>query len=166
MSVARSLRLAVEEGGPRVLLLEAGSSEPDEASLRQAARLIADGLRARHTSRSYRFPYALIAGHDRAVGVDIERSEPPDESFLESICTPSERRVLAGDSAQVDVSSLWCSKEALAKALGDALRYDPRRLESPQMWPNGRSGPWRAQQLAAPAGHVAWVCWRSSPAAA
>ena len=29
------------------------------------------------------------------------------------------------------MASLWSGKEALAKALGDALRYDPRRLESP-----------------------------------
>jgi phosphopantetheinyl transferase len=58
------------------------------------------------------------------------------------------------------VSSLWSSKEALAKALGDPLHYDPRRLESPMSWPGGRAGPWRAARLATPDGHTAWLCWR------
>ncbi|HWE10427.1 MAG TPA: hypothetical protein VG325_13820 [Solirubrobacteraceae bacterium] len=57
---------------------------------------------------------------------------------------------------------MWSSKEALAKALGDALRYDPRRLEAPVAWVNGACGPWRARPVPAPPGHVARVCWRSS----
>jgi hypothetical protein len=60
------------------------------------------------------------------------------------------------------LTSLWASKEALAKALGDAMLYEPSRLGSPQHWPRGQAGPWRAAELAAPAGHVAWLCWRSS----
>jgi phosphopantetheinyl transferase len=55
---------------------------------------------------------------------------------------------------------MWCGKEALSKALGDALAYDPRRLGSPLSWPDGRSGAWCAAELPAPAGHVAWLCWR------
>jgi hypothetical protein len=54
---------------------------------------------------------------------------------------------------------LWSSN-----ALGDATRYDPRRLESPMCWPGGESGPWRADALKAPFGYVAWVCWRTGAA--
>jgi len=39
------------------------------------------------------------------------------------------------------LTSLWAAKEALAKALGDALCYEPSRLGSPQHWPRGRPGP-------------------------
>lgn len=59
------------------------------------------------------------------------------------------------------ITSLWSSKEALAKALGDALAYDPRRLEAPVAWPDGRSGAWRARALElAQEDYVGWVCWR------
>jgi phosphopantetheinyl transferase len=95
------------------------------------------------------------------VGVDIERVEPFDEAFLESISTPSERARSADPSDPgTYTASLWASKEALAKALGDPLAYDPRRLESPMFWPAGRSGPWRAAPLPVPGGHNAWACWR------
>ncbi len=70
---------------------------------------------------------------------------------------------MAGRGADLDawVAELWCAKEALAKALGDAVDYDPRRLESPIRWPELRSGPWRARPIPAlPAGHVGWLCWR------
>jgi len=60
------------------------------------------------------------------------------------------------------LASLWCSKEALSKALGDALRYDPARLDSPMRWPELRCGPWRAAALATVPGHTAWLCWRAA----
>ena len=53
---------------------------------------------AAHTSRSYRYPYALVASHSEPVGVDIERIEPFDQAFLESILTPSERRAGVSDA--------------------------------------------------------------------
>jgi phosphopantetheinyl transferase len=110
-------------------------------------------------ARCYRYPFALIAWHGERVGVDIERVAPYDKAFADSVCTPSEGALALPRTAE-ELASLWCSKEALAKALGDARRYDPRRLESPIHWPGGESGPWRAASLEAPAGHVAWVCWR------
>jgi hypothetical protein len=142
-----------------VLLLDAREARLDEPALRAWARTEAGGA---YSSRSYRYPLAVVARHTEPVGVDIERIEPFDGAFLESICTPSERGSRRSDDAYV--SSLWCSKEALAKALGDALRYDPRRLGSPIFWPEGRSGPWRAASLPVPAGHNAWLCWRSTGA--
>jgi hypothetical protein len=137
---------------PRVRILDARTRGLDEDGLRSWARM--EGAGAAHTTRSYCYPYAVVAVHARPVGVDIERREPHDATFVSSISTPSE---LGRD---LDPASLWCSKEALAKALGDALRYDPRRLESPMLWPDGRSGPWAAEELTAPPDHVAWLCWR------
>lgn len=142
-------------------LLDARDDGLDQAGLRALARERSSD--ASHAARSYRFPYALIALHDEPVGVDLERIEAHSLEFGESISTPAEREALR----QVEelgpyLSSLWCSKEALAKALGDALSYDPRRLESPRGWTGGRSGPWHAEELSAPEGHVAWLCWRSS----
>jgi hypothetical protein len=141
-----------------VRLLDARAAGVDEPGLRAWARAEAERGAAARASRSYSYPYALIAWHDEAVGVDIERIESCDAAFADSICTPRERAEIAPDTC---LSSLWCSKEALAKALGDALRYDPRRLDSPMLWPGGRAGSWRAAAVDAPAGHTAWLCWRA-----
>ncbi len=148
--------------GPHVQLLDARAADLDEPELRAWARGITAQARVAHVSRSYRYPYALVACHSEFVGVDIERVQPLDPVFLASIQTPSERRmVIAAEGPDRDaaVASLWSGKEALAKALGDALSYDPRRLESPVRWPEGRCGRWRAEALAGIDGHVGWVCW-------
>jgi phosphopantetheinyl transferase len=97
------------------------------------------------------------------VGVDIERVVACDERFALSICTPDELSVGA-PRRDHEIISLWSSKEALAKALGDARAYDPRRLGSPVYWSDGTSGPWRARELPVPDGYCAWVCWRSQAA--
>jgi phosphopantetheinyl transferase len=95
--------------------------------------------------------------------VDIERLERVDRAFAESISTPEERAALDAEIADDDVSAWaiasWSGKEALAKALGDAIDYDPRRLGSPMRWPGLRCGPWHAAALSAPAGHTAWLVW-------
>ncbi len=116
--------------------------------------------RSSFQSRSYRWPYAVAATHAEPVGVDIERVEPMGRDFAESICTPQERAQL-GPLLDDDllVASLWSGKEALAKALGDAVDYDPRRLDAPLIWPGGRSGRWRAKQIEVPPGHVGWLVW-------
>ncbi|MBV9803600.1 MAG: 4'-phosphopantetheinyl transferase superfamily protein [Solirubrobacterales bacterium] len=148
--------------GPAVRLLDARQGGLDESGLRGWARSLSDAHPDLTASRSYRYPYALVAWHDGPVGVDIERVEACGASFLESISTPAERSVEAPPERDPDAHaiSLWCGKEALSKALGDALEYDPRRLESPLGWPDGRCGPWHAESLSAPDGYVAWVCWR------
>lgn len=160
---AATVPLQAAVAGPEVRLLDARSEGFDEEQLRAWARRQTEAARAAHVSRSYRHPYALVAWHDQPLGVDIERIEPCDEAFADYICTPEERAALAGpDDLDVRLTTLWSSKEALSKALGDALRYEPSRLGSPLAWPGGRSGPWRAAELAAPAGHVAWLCWRTA----
>jgi phosphopantetheinyl transferase len=161
VTVAEPARPPVPAGGPEVRLLDATEAGLDEPGLTAWARAESDRAAGLHCSRSYRYPYALIASHSEPVGVDIERIEPFDQAFLESIRTPSEpAKPPDNTDADIYLASLWSSKEALSKALGDALAYDPRRLESPIMWPHGTSGRWRAASLAVPAGHVGWVCWR------
>jgi hypothetical protein len=149
-------------GAPRVVLIDARPvGVSDEAALREHARKTSANAGAPFTSRSYSFPFALVAWNASPVGVDIERVESCDEAFADSIRTPSER--MAGwpeGDADRYFTSLWSSKEALAKALGDALAYDPRRLEGPGAWPDGRSGPWSARALELGPEHVGWVCWR------
>ncbi|MGC9221324.1 MAG: 4'-phosphopantetheinyl transferase family protein [Solirubrobacteraceae bacterium] len=130
------------------------------AVARQLARAHPQASAAPFASRSYALPMALVAWHSAPVGVDIERISPCERSFAQSICTPEELdlfRSVLHDSAFV--TSLWSSKEALAKALGDAVAYDPRRLASPLCWESGACGSWAATQLPPPRGHVAWLVW-------
>ena len=153
--------LETEPGAPDVWMLDARATGLDELGLRSWARQLPQAVRAAYSSRSYRHPYALVACGSEPLGVDLERVEPFDQVFLQSICTAEERkRRLSCDGSAI--ASLWCSKEALSKALGDALAYDPRRLGSPIFWPGGTSGPWRAVSLPVPGGYVGWLCWRSA----
>jgi 4'-phosphopantetheinyl transferase superfamily len=155
------IHLEAGEDAPEVRLLDARGASLPETVLRRWARSQRQPDTGTFVTRSYRYPYALVAWHTAPVGVDLERIEPCPPGFAESISAPAERSAPpAGDDPDAYAISLWCAKEALAKALGDARRYDPRRLESPLRWPNGRCGPWRSVQLAAPAGHLAWLCWR------
>jgi hypothetical protein len=161
----RSVVLPTPPRAPRVRLLDARAAGVDEPGLRELARAECASSGAPHTTRSYSFPYALVAWHEARVGVDIERIAHCDEAFARSISTPAEH-VEYGSVLDPDghFTSVWSSKEALAKALGDALEYDPRRLDSPLGWPGGRAGAWRALALALPgaAHHVAWLCWRAA----
>lgn len=119
--------------------------------------------RTAHTSRSYAYPYALVAWHDEPVGVDIERLTDWAPHELAGILTPLEARRIPTDIDSGTVTVLWTAKEALSKALGDARRYDPRHLESPTWWVEERNGPWRTRRLPAPVGYVASMCWRDRP---
>jgi hypothetical protein len=139
------------EQAPSVQLIDARAIEvPDEEALREYARRLSADAGAPSASRSYCFPFALIASHTAAVGVDIERVERCDRAFADSIRTPAE--LAAGWPREGDpdrfFTSLWSSKEALSKGPGS--------------WPDGSSGPWRASSLdVGEGGHVAWLCWRA-----
>jgi hypothetical protein len=157
------------ERAPEVQLIDARTiGLGDEPALREHARGLSADTGAPFTSRSYSFPLALLAWHTAPVGCDIEHVAPCDEAFADSIRTPEERAAAAAREAVPEdadrdrcITSLWSSKEALAKALGDALDYDPRRLEGPGAWPDGRSGALRAATLDVADGYVAWLCWRA-----
>ena len=148
-------------GGPEVRLLDARVDDLDASALRDRARVLTADSGAKHVTRSYCYPYALVAWHSEPVGIDIERVGRCDAAFADLICTTAER----SDPACVDdpdayLTSLWSAKEALSKALGDARRYEPSRLESPARWPQQRAGQLQATRLYVGPGHVAWVCWR------
>jgi hypothetical protein len=147
-------------GAPVVALIDASAEGLDEAGLRARARELGRAVGAGAVSRSYCHPYALVSWHTEPVGVDIERVVAGTAQFAQSIRTPSE--TASGRwTADDDVVSLWSGKEALAKALGDAVDYDPRRLESPAGWPAGACGAWRTAAVPAPEGHCGWLCWRA-----
>ncbi|HET6505591.1 MAG TPA: 4'-phosphopantetheinyl transferase superfamily protein [Baekduia sp.] len=147
---------------PAVRLLVARPAEP-YAELVARARVASAGTDAPRTSRSYCFPYAVLAWHTGRVGVDLERVAPCDMAFARLVCTPRERAHLAGRPVGAHdalLTSLWSGKEAMAKAAGDARRYEPSRLDAPLLWPGHRAGRWRARSLTGlPPGHVGWLVW-------
>ncbi|MGO9792469.1 MAG: 4'-phosphopantetheinyl transferase superfamily protein [Solirubrobacteraceae bacterium] len=137
-------------------VFDARAAGLDERELRQRAQY-PEAASAPYAARSYRYPYALVAWHDGPVGVDIERIEACDPAFAQSICTPDETvQWETLEDAHAYFSSMWSSKEAL----GDAVSYDPRRLQAPLLWPTGRAGAWHALQLPIAERHIAWLCWR------
>lgn len=145
-------------GTPRVWLATGG----DRASLHEQLTALASARATpgQFTSRSYAPPYAVQALHDGPVGVDLEQVSAVPAGFLDSVSTPDERRARPDGAVEARAAVLvWSAKEAAAKALGDALRYDPSRLASPTLWPDGRAGRWRYAELDAPLGHVLTLVW-------
>lgn len=151
---------------PVVTFIDAVARGLDQVRLRELARR----FEAPYVSRSYRYPLAAVAAWHRDVGVDLERvHDALDLEFARSIATPRERAELE-QATSADIASLWSAKEAVAKALGQPLARDPRRVEAPPLWRAGGAsrvrqrlgGPWWAQALDAPAGFVGWVVWRGA----
>ncbi len=152
---------------PRVYLVSADVTRLNSDQLRAATRIACkekgsrSGSRERHTSRSYRFPFALFAVHCDSVGIDIEHVDPYDPVFAESVCTPTEwSNSQTRPETSLEVADVWSSKEALAKALGDAVKYDPRRLLSLALTPDGAAGAWHTARIDVPFGYTGWVVWK------
>ncbi len=93
----------------------------------------------------------------KRVGVDIEVVDL--SVTAEAVLTESESRL---DGGPADFCNWWSAKEALAKALGDARKYDPRSLESPALWPTSQQGFWQARPLEVPVGYFAWIVWETN----
>jgi len=145
---------------PELWRIDARDSGANDSRLRELARTLSDRLRRPYVSRTYAFPWAYVAVHDGPVGVDLERIAPCSSAFASLICAPGEGtdpRIVADPDTHL--TNLWSSKEALAKALGDALDYEPARLASPLYWPSGRSGRWMADPITDLAGYCGWICW-------
>ena len=132
-------------------------NDADPSRLRARAREFCDD-RFAHWSRSYSGDLALVAGWHLRVGVDVElldRSSSSswsldDQNFRRVIMTPEERQLTSTDGtsrASISAIDLWCSKEALAKALGSPLEIDPTRLTGPPFWSGLARGAWRARSL-------------------
>ena len=146
----------------------------DPAALHTWARAMCDE-RWPHWSRSYSGVIAVVAGWHRRVGIDVEvlhRPAPPswsidDEDFRSAIMTPDERKqllTLHDADARAAAVSLWCSKEALAKALGTPMHMDPARLTGPAAWGDEVRGGWHARRMDATVldcDGVAWLVYES-----
>lgn len=107
----------------------------------------------RHT-RSYSGAFSIEAVSKSRCGIDIEIPEilenewnMDSKSFDVAILAEGERDKILSSKYASDLNLptvIWSSKEALAKALGDATRYEPNKLESPIVWANLQHGRWQA----------------------
>jgi len=68
-----AIRVPGPTEAPEVWLLDASDGDADEQVLRASARTLTAEAGAPYVSRSYRYPYAVVAWHSAPVGVDIER---------------------------------------------------------------------------------------------
>ncbi len=143
--------------------------DEDHDRLRSRARRECDG-RWPHWSRSYCGDHAVIVGWRDRVGVDVETLDRPiettwslhDELFRTTMMTAEERELappLDLVAARDMALSLWCSKEALAKALGTPLDWEPTRLRGPALWPSRDVGRWRATYLGPDVLHFRALAW-------
>jgi phosphopantetheinyl transferase (holo-ACP synthase) len=76
----------------------------------------------------------------------LENSDKDVDLLAEAILTREEKEAISGldlNDKYSNIIKLWSGKEALAKALGDALSYEPKSLIAPGNWPNASSGCWR-----------------------
>ncbi len=151
-------------------------TDDDHERLRERAHGACDH-RWVHWTRSYSGGVALVAGWRYRIGVDVEREwasygatwSTNDAHFRSTMMTPEERRRFPASRhspGRRDAVSLWCSKEALAKALGTPLDMDPARLTGPAAWENGARGLWSAARLdihALGTDAVAWLVHEAAP---
>jgi 4'-phosphopantetheinyl transferase len=71
---------------------------------------------------------ALASGFE--VGIDVERLDRRSAA-VERTLTPGESAALASaDDRHVELLRVWCRKEALAKALGGGLGWEPLRFDT------------------------------------
>ncbi len=86
-------------------------------------------------SISHRDGLAACAWTDQPhaqVGIDLDRVERREESFLSDYFTPAEQafaRVLPEHLRDLWITLAWSAKEAVLKVLGVGLRLDTRRVE-------------------------------------
>lgn len=121
---------------PRVAVVEGWS----KARVRDLSQHMAKRIGASHISRTYSGDMAAVAVGRSRVGIDVEllgaiaeqRWTSP-QAFATTILCPHERAgfEILPPRRRFSMSSLWASKESLAKALGDARAYEPSRLETP-----------------------------------
>jgi 4'-phosphopantetheinyl transferase len=99
---------------------------------------------------------ALAEGFE--VGVDVERLDRRSRA-VERTLTAGERAALAGVADRhTALLRVWCRKEALAKAIGGGLGWEPKRFDTTD------PGAFTLADLDVTAGHVAALAWSGGPA--
>ncbi len=108
-----------------------------------------------NTSRSYSGRYVVETFSQSRCGIDLETLKPAEANwsihsplFELAMLAPGEKELIeASDFCQHEnlPTVIWASKEALAKALGDAKNYEPTQLRSPITWAAEPSPNWSAQ---------------------
>lgn len=108
-------------------------------------------------SRSYSSDYAVVVFASHRCGIDIELPTPSDPEWsLESplyqlaVLAKGEKDLVLATEYRNDkdlASVLWSSKEALAKALGNASAYEPTDLYSPITWGIKSPENWKAKHV-------------------
>lgn len=105
-------------------------------------------------SRSHSGRFTIEVVSNQRCGIDLEIANEIDpewsfdsESFELAILAPGEKELIMSSSmssAKDLATVIWVSKEALAKALGDATNYEPNQIYSPMCWEAMRPDNWQA----------------------
>jgi 4'-phosphopantetheinyl transferase len=83
-----------------------------------------------HFNLSHTRDLALIAVcATREVGIDVERADRRAHAVPRSL-TPAERELLGEDPTARALLQTWCRKEALAKAIGRGLNWQPADFDT------------------------------------
>jgi 4'-phosphopantetheinyl transferase len=99
---------------------------------------------------------ALAGGVE--VGVDVERLDRRSRA-VERTLTAGERAALDGTGDRhTALLRVWCRKEALAKAIGGGLGWEPLRFDTSD------PGAFTLADLAVAPGYVAALAWSGGPA--
>jgi 4'-phosphopantetheinyl transferase len=100
---------------------------------------------------------AVVALAGVEVGVDVERLARSSRA-VERTLTPGERAALTADDRHVQLLRMWCRKEALAKAIGTGLGWDPGRFDT------SAPGGYSLSDLPVAAGYVGALAVAGGPA--
>ena len=105
-------------------------------------------------SRSYCADYSIQVSSSRRCGIDMETKSiaQPDWKidnplFQAAMLAPGElERIEKSEYWELPnlEQNIWSSKEALAKALGEAKNYQPNKIYSPITWERNPVFGWRA----------------------
>lgn len=77
-------------------------------------------------SISHSYPFCAIAIANHPIGIDIEYTSQPIDPVLFEVCLSEKEK--ANWECHSDFYMYWCAKEAVLKAYGTGLLYDPRQL--------------------------------------
>ena len=71
-----------------------------------------------------------IVAPETTPGVDVEKIEPRSESFQSLAYQEEELALLPLEDRDAWLTRLWCAKEAVGKARGTGLQFNPRKLKA------------------------------------